>query len=102
MPKKGNCQQWPEWSAWKATALYLGLPDDTLKSLGSQEYDEEKPEAVSGMVDAWLKWNYDYKRFGKPSWKKLVEAIGAEAGGNHPDIARLIADQHRKYHSFAD
>lgn len=99
MPRKGEQDIWPEWPAWKATAIYLGLPDDILKSLEQQEYEEGGHKAVSGMVDAWLKWNYNYKRFRKPSWKKLVEAIGAEAGGNSPEIAQRIADQHRKYHS---
>ena len=91
---------WPEWAAWKATAIYLGIPDDILKSLENDEGDVHTPGAVSGMVETWLKWNYSYKRFGKPSWKKLVEAIGAGAGGNSPKIARRIAHEHRKYHSL--
>ena len=35
------------------------------------------------------------KRFGEPSWKRLVEVVGDPAGGANPAVANQIAEKHR-------
>ena len=35
------------------------------------------------------------KRFGEPSWQRLVEAVGDPAGGANPAVANQIAEKHR-------
>lgn len=34
------------------------------------------------------------KQFGKPTWRKLVEAVENKSGGNHPALAEIIAKKH--------
>ncbi len=41
-----------------------------------------------------MKKRYDVQRFGVPSWKKLVEVVGARMGGANSSIASEIADDH--------
>jgi len=78
---------------WMEIGLYLGVRYYQLEAIAMQLGDNQ----VADMVDAWLRWNHNYKVFGKPSWKKLVEAIGAKAGGNNSKHAQSIAKHHRKY-----
>ena len=47
------------------------------------------------MVTEWLKKNYNVKRFGEPTWQKLVEAVGHPAGGANMATARDIARRHK-------
>ena len=48
-------------------------------------------EQVREMARVWLEGKCDTDLFGKPSWKKLVEAVGARAGGHNLSLARDIA-----------
>ena len=47
------------------------------------------------MLNKWLKRNYNVKKFGEPTWQKLVEAVGHLAGGADPGLAREIARRHK-------
>lgn len=78
---------------WMEIGLYLGFQYHQLETIATNS----RRHVVSSMVAAWLRWNHNYKVFGKPSWKKLVEAIGAKAGGNNSNHAQSIAKQHCKY-----
>ena len=52
-------------------------------------------EAFSRVIDTWLKQSYDTIRHGRPSWKKLVEAVASGTGGKNPALAQKIATAHR-------
>ena len=47
------------------------------------------------MLTHWLKRNYNVKKFGEPSWQRLVEVVGHPAGGANPALASQIAEKHR-------
>ena len=47
------------------------------------------------MVIEWLKRNYNVRKFGEPTWQKLVQAVGHPAGGANMALAREIARRHR-------
>ena len=47
------------------------------------------------MVTEWLKRNYDVKKFGEPTWQKLVEAVSHPAGGANTALAEEIARRHK-------
>ena len=34
------------------------------------------------------------ERFGKPTWKSLVDAVKDDTGGNNPALAQAIANDH--------
>ena len=47
------------------------------------------------MVTEWLKRNYNLKRFGEPTWQKLVDAVNSPAGGANRALAIDIARRHK-------
>ena len=47
------------------------------------------------MVTDWLEKNYNVKKFGPPTWKSLVEAVGHRAGGANMALAEKIAKSHK-------
>ena len=73
---------------WMAIGLLLGIPYFQLKML---EYSDEM---VRGVVRAWLEEKYNTQVFGRPCWRKLVEVVGARAGGSHAALAQEIAREH--------
>ncbi len=52
--------------------------------------------AMGGVVEDWLKWNYDTDIFGPPTWKMLVNVVANPSGGNDNFLAKKIAEEHRK------
>ena len=38
--------------------------------------------------------NSQVKKFGKPTWRKLVEAVEDKVGGDNPALAQTIAEEH--------
>ena len=76
---------------WMAIGLLLGIPYSQLKML---EYSDGPDEMVRGVLCAWLEERHNTQVFGRPSWRKLVEVVGARAGGNHAALAQEIAREH--------
>ena len=69
------------------------LKSDTLKSIKQESADNM--EATIRIVDSWLKLNYNWQRFGKPSWRALVEAVASPIGGGNVALAMKIAKKHK-------
>ena len=78
----------PVISRWKYVGLALRLDHDQLKKIEKENKDLE--DCLNEMVTLWLKKNYITERFGEPSWKLLVEAVGDPAGGNDQALAEQI------------
>ena len=72
----------------------LKLSDDTLDCIKRESADDA--EAMIKIVASWLKLNYNWRRFGKPSWKALVEAVANPIGGDNTALAMKIAEKHRE------
>lgn len=53
-------------------------------------------EAMTEIISNWLKLNYNYQKFGKPTWKALVDAVGSPIGGNNTGLAEEIAKRHQR------
>ena len=43
----------------------------------------------------WLNRNYNVKKFGEPTWQRLVEAVSHPAGGANVALAARIAENHK-------
>ena len=43
----------------------------------------------------WLQRCYDTKKYGPPTWRMLVAAVGNSAGGDNPGLAKQIARSHQ-------
>ena len=68
----------------------MGIRDSQLEAIQG-----DKPlDCLRQTLATWLKKNYNVKRFGEPTWAKLVEAVNHPAGGGNPSLAMEIARRH--------
>jgi len=80
---------------WQHLGIHLGIRIDKLNVIELQE--ESPTKCLTQMLTYWLRRAYDVTRFGEPTWVKLVEVIGHEAGGGDPSLAAEIAGRHGKF-----
>ena len=59
---------------WKQIGIQLGIPNDTLKTI-TADNPLSCGDCFAEMINEWLRLNYDDERFGRPSWRKLAEAV---------------------------
>ena len=52
-------------------------------------------QAFRKVVLTWLQQEYDVKRHGKPSWRRLLECIGSPSGGSNFALAMRLAGHHQ-------
>ena len=84
----------PVTAKWRNIGTALRLKSDVLESIQAAN-GSDPPACLALMVTEWLKRNYNMKRFGEPTWQKLVEAVGHPAGGANMMAARDIARKHK-------
>ena len=84
----------PVSAKWRNIGTALRLKSDVLESIQAAS-GSDPPACLGSMVTEWLKKNYNVKRFGEPTWQKLVEAVGHPAGGANMATARDIARRHK-------
>ena len=79
---------------WRSIGIAIRLKLDVLESIETR-FKGDPHVCLSHMVTEWLKRNYDVKKFGEPTWQKLVEAVGHPAGGANTALATEIAGRHK-------
>ena len=79
---------------WRAVGIALGLQSDTLDIIETR-CSSDPCQRLEMMVTEWLKRNYNVRKFGEPTWQKLVEAVNSPAGGANTAHARDIAGRHK-------
>ena len=47
----------------------------------------------------WLRKSYNYDKYGLPTWRMLVKAVGDPFGGNDCALAEAIANKHPGMHN---
>ena len=75
---------------WKDIGIALRLRGGELDKMDLRHPDQ----CLSGVLESWLKRNYDDKMFGPPTWRWLVEIVADPAGGNDAALADKIARKH--------
>ena len=73
------------------TALHLS--QGTLDAIKKDNADD-CTAAITKIIVNWLRKNYNFTRFGEPTWKALVEAVASRFGGNNNALAMEIAKDH--------
>ena len=73
--------------------IELGLPVEELDSI-RRVYSQDLMQACSEMLLVWLRQSYRVDKYGLPTWRRLVEAVDNEAGGNNHALAKKIASNH--------
>ena len=78
-------------ASWRNIGTQLGIRHNHLATIQG-----DKPlDCLREMLATWLQKNYNVKRFGEPTWVKLVEAVSDSAGGGNPSLAVDIAKRHK-------
>ena len=79
--------------SWSDVCLVLGLlPSDQSAIEAAHRGNPHK--CLRAVVVKWLQKSYNYQRFGSPTWRMLVEAVGDPAGGDNVTLAETIAKKH--------
>ena len=73
--------------------IELGLPIQELSKI-KKGFPHALDQAFSEMLLIWLKHSYNVERYGPPTWRRLVEAVDSEVGGNNHALAKKIASNH--------
>ena len=77
-------------ASWRNIGTQLGIRHNRLEAIQG-----DKPlDCLRQMLATWLQKNYNVKRFGEPTWVKLVEVVSHSAGGGNPSLAMEIAKRH--------
>ncbi len=77
---------------WREIGIQLHLRASTLDNFK----DLDPAKATGKMVEEYLKCNYNTKRFGSPTWSKIVEVVKKPCGGNNAAEAKNIAEKYTR------
>ena len=75
---------------WMEIGVFLGLKYSSLD--GARQEEDDK---IAYVTKKFLKKSYMVNIYGEPTWKRVIEAIGAKAGGDNPRVAKEIAEKHQ-------
>ena len=77
---------------WRQIGSALRLRAPTLNDI---EANRQGVEArLSAVLEKWLQKNYNFERFGEPSWSLVVRAVSHPAGGGDRALALRIATKY--------
>ena len=79
---------------WKFIGVDLGLKMSKLKTIEEENRGNPK-SCFLDVLTNWLNRNYNTKKFGEPSWQKVVEAVANPAAGDNVVLAETIAKKHQ-------
>lgn len=80
---------------WKGFGKALHLPPNLLERIAAQP--GANPETcLSNTLAEFLKKNYEWNKYGVPSWRMIVQAVGHKIGGRDENLALRIAEKHSR------
>ena len=80
-------------SKYYSIGLAFGLRASDLDNIRAN-HGRDVRQAMEQVLKSWLILNYDYERFGKPTWRKAVEVAHKRPAGDNPARAKAIAADH--------
>lgn len=83
----------PVVARWQAIGEGLRLKGGKLDEIRTN-HPNDAASCMGVVASNWLKRNYSVRRFGEPTWRKLVEMIGSPMAGNNLNHARNVAEEH--------
>ena len=78
---------------WQGLATGLGLSPAHVREIDLANRGDPS-RCLDGVIEKWLNQDYNYNKFGEPSWKKLVAAVADSSGGKNTALARKIGQKH--------
>ena len=76
---------------WRVLGEHLGLGENLLDLISADHKGDGVRECFNEVLKAWLRWNYDLAKFGRPTWHRLADAV--ERSGD-PAFATKICPKH--------
>ena len=76
---------------WFFFGISLHLSSDLLESIEAKNGSNIE-KCLYQTLTHWLRKDYNHKRFGHPSWRKLC--VSVKDGGQNKALAKEIADEH--------
>ena len=77
---------------WSDICCVLNLPHE--ETIRKETQGDDCARCLRMVLRMWLQKSYNYQRWGHPTWRMLVEAVGDPAGGNDCALAETIAKKH--------
>ena len=70
--------------------IELGLPVQELDTI-RRAFNQNIDQAFTEVLLVWLRHRFKMEKYGPPTWRRLVEAVDSQAGGNNHALAKAIA-----------
>ena len=77
---------------WSDICCALKLPHE--ETIRKETQGDDCTRCLRMVLRKWLQKSYNFGKYGCPTWKMLVEAVGDSAGGNNYALAETIAKKH--------
>ena len=77
---------------WSHIGFALHMP--TLQEEAIHDTRADSTSCLRMMLSKWLQKSYNYAKYGPPTWRLLVKAVGDPFGGSNCALAETIANKH--------
>ena len=85
---------------WSDISFALYLPLSQQQTIRKESRVDDSAHCLRLVLNKWLQKCYNYDKYGCPTWRMLVEAVGDPFGGNDTALAEAIAKKHSGMYSF--
>ena len=82
---------------WEGIWVALRLSPNDLETV-KVSCNGDPEQGLRATIRTWLNKNYNYEKYGNPSWKMLALAVGHKCGGQNKALEEIISD-HGTQHS---
>ena len=91
---------------WSDISFALKLPVSLEETIYKETQGGDPTRCLRMVLSKWLQKCYKYDRYGPPTWRMLVKAVGDPFGVNNCALAETIANKHpgmymRAKHTYA-
>ena len=85
---------------WGDISFALKLPFSQEENIRSETQGTSTARCLRLVLSKWLQKCYKYDKYGPPTWRMLVKAVGDPFGGNDCALAETIAKHHPGMYLF--
>lgn len=78
---------------WQFVAGAMGLRPSQIRTIEAT-HPGNIEACMDDAISQWLRRTHNETKHGPPTWRKLVQAIAAKAGGSNAALAGRIAESH--------
>ena len=79
---------------WSDISCALYLPISQEEAIRKETRGDDSAHCLRMVLSRWLRKSYNYDKYGLPTWRMLVKAVGDPFGGNDCALAETIANRH--------